>query len=77
MNVSELKVDLINKITNINNGETLKELKEFINFQSDENILKLDDETRRSITISKGQIQNKQTISNDALQSEIKQWLEK
>jgi hypothetical protein len=77
MNVSELKVDLINKITNINDSEALAELKAFINFQSDENILKVDDETKRSISISKTQIQNKETITNEALQSEIKQWLGK
>lgn len=77
MKGSELKKDLISKITNISNNDLLNDIKELIKFQSDDTVFKVDEETQKSIAVSKAQIKDNQIITNESLQSEIKQWLEK
>lgn len=77
MNGAELKIDLITKITSISNNDLLNDIKELIKFQSDDTVFEVDEETQKSIAISKAQIKGNQVVTNESLQSEIKQWLEK
>lgn len=77
MNVAELKIDLITKITSISNNDLLNDIKELIKFQSDDTVFEVDEETQKSIAVSKAQIKDNQIMTNESLQSEIKQWLEK
>lgn len=77
MNGAELKIDLITKITSISNNDLLNDIKELIKFQSDDTVFEVDEETQKSIAVSKAQIKGNQVVTNESLQSEIKQWLEK
>lgn len=77
MNGAELKIDLITKITSISNNDLLNDIKELIKFQSDDTVFEVDEETQKSIAVSKAQIKDNQIMTNESLQSEIKQWLEK
>lgn len=77
MSGAELKIDLITKITNISNNDLLNDINELIKFQSDDTVFEVDEETHKSIVVSKAQIKDNQIMTNESLQSEIKQWLEK
>jgi len=77
MSGAELKIDLITKITSISNNDLLNDINELIKFQSDNTFFEVDEETYKSIAVSKAQIKDNQIMTNESLQSEIKQRLEK
>lgn len=77
MNTAELKLDLINQITNISDKVKLKELLLQLKFQSDESIYITSENEKQAISEARYQIDNGETLSNDIVQEEIKEWLKK
>ncbi len=75
MNIAELKIDLINQITSLNDDVKLKELLQFMRFQSDESIYVTNEDEKQAISEARTQIANEEVISNEMLQKEIQEWL--
>ena len=77
MNTAELKIDFINQITNLTDNVKLKDLLQFIKFQSEESIYVTTEEEKKAILEARTQIADGKTIPNEVVQKEIKEWLEK
>lgn len=77
MSTSELKINLINKITEIRDEGRLKELMQLIEFQSNSTVFKTSKKEKEAISEAKEQIRNGEVVSNEDVQKEIKEWLEK
>lgn len=77
MNTAELKLDLINQINNITDKVRLKELLQQLKFQSEESLYITSEEEKKAISEARYQIENRETLSNNSVQEEIKEWLNK
>lgn len=77
MNTAELKLDLIQQITNLTDGAKLRELIQFVRFQSDKSIHTTTEEEKQAIIEAKNQIANGEVIANEDMQKEINEWLGK
>lgn len=77
MNTSELKLDLINRISGLTDQGKLKELLMLLRFQSNDAVFHTTDEEKEAILESRKQISDGDVISNDDFQKEIREWLEK
>ncbi|MGX1024239.1 hypothetical protein [Flavobacterium sp. CS20] len=75
MSDSELKLNIINSITSTNDSDMLKEIEGLIRFQSEQKPFLIDTEAKKSIKISREQIEQNEVVSNADVQSEIKEWL--
>jgi hypothetical protein len=53
----------------------LKEIEGLIRFQSEQKPFLIDTEAKKSIKISREQIEQNEVVSNADVQSEIKEWL--
>lgn len=77
MNSAEIKIDIINKITNITDISHLEELLQVMNFQRDESIFLTTYEDKDSIKEARKQIDSGEIISDSNLRNEISQWLKR
>lgn len=77
MNTAELKIDIINQITNLTDNVKLQDLLQFIKFQSEKSIYITTEEEKKAISEARTQIANGEIIANEVVQKEIKNWLEK
>lgn len=77
MSTAELKIDLINKITGINDKVRLKAILQMLKFESDESVYVTNQEEREAVEEARSQIARGEFLSNDAVQKEIKEWLKK
>lgn len=77
MNTAELKIDLINQITNLTDHVKLKEILQLIKFQSDDSVIITSELEKKEILEARKQIENGETISNKNIQKEINEWLTK
>lgn len=77
MSTAELKLNLINKISNISDKVMLNELLELIKFQSDTSIYQTNLSEKKAIASAKNDIISGNIQTNDELQKEIDQWLKK
>ncbi|TDX86699.1 hypothetical protein [Epilithonimonas xixisoli] len=77
MNTAELKLDLINHITNIKDKVRLKELLQQLKFQADESLYITNENEKTAISEARYQIENGDILANDSVQEEIKEWLKK
>ena len=77
MNTAELKIDIINQITNLTDTVKLQDLLQFIKFQSEKSIHITTEEEKKAISEARTQIANGEIIANEVVQKEIKEWLEK
>jgi hypothetical protein len=77
MSTAKLKIDLINQITSITEKVKLVELLDLIKFQNDESIYITNDDEKQAILEAQQQISNEETYSNEDVQAEIKEWLNK
>ena len=75
MSTVELKHTIIEKLSQINDTSFLKAIKIIVESKANEDVYKLSDLQKKRIEESREQVKLGQTISNDALQKEIKQWL--
>lgn len=77
MSTAELKIDLINQITNITDEIRLEELVQLLNFQSDKSVYITTLDEKKAISVARKQIENGEVVSNSDFQNEISQWLSK
>ena len=75
MSTVELRHTIIKKLSQIDDASFLKAIKTIVESKANEDVYKLSDFQKKRIEESRDQVKLGQTISNEALQKEIKQWL--
>lgn len=63
MSISELQIDLINRITHITDEFKLKEILDLLKFQSDDTVFEVPEEDKIAIKDGRKQIKNGQTLT--------------
>ncbi|MBK9511972.1 MAG: hypothetical protein IPO04_22350 [Cytophagaceae bacterium] len=77
MSIAEIKIDLINQITNITDKVKLNEIKQLINFQSDNIAYITNVEEKIAISEAQKQIQDGLVFTHDEVQKDFEKWLGK
>ena len=75
MSTVELKHYIIEKLSYIDDISFLKAIKTIVESKADEKVYQLSDFQKKRIEESREQIKKGQTISNEALNKEVLQWL--
>jgi len=77
MSTSELqmKLDLINRISILNDARIIKEIKELLDFELDEKVYKLNQSQKDRIEEARNEYKNAQTLTEEDANNEIDQWL--
>jgi len=75
MSTVELRKKIINQLSRIEDVSFLRAIKTLVDSKAHEEIYKLSEFQRERIREGREQIRSGQTISNEALQKEIVQWL--
>ena len=75
MNTVELRHTIIEKLSQIEDASFLRAIKTIVESKANEDVYKLSDVQKKRIKESREQVKLGQTISNDALQKEIREWL--
>ena len=71
MSTAELKINLINKITNINEIRIIEELQKLLDFETDKGIFQINDAQRSRILEAK----TDDILSEEDANLEIEEWL--
>lgn len=77
MNTANLKIDLINKITLLQDSGVIKEIQRVLDFELNEGIFKLTTAQKKRISEAKSEIKQKKILSESASNKEISEWLDK
>ncbi|TZF84483.1 hypothetical protein FW774_05690 [Pedobacter sp. BS3] len=77
MSTAELKIDLINQITNITEKSRLEEIRQLLRFQSDNSVFETTEEEKDAIHEARNQIANGNFFTHEEVQNEIREWLKK
>jgi len=77
MNTANLKIDLINKITQIKETNVIKEIKRVLDFELDEGIFQLTNDQKKRIVDAKQEIKQKKYLTDSSANKEISEWLDK
>jgi len=77
MSTSELqmKLDLINRISILNDARIIKEIKELLDFELDEKVYELNQSQKDRIEEARNEYKNAQTLTEVDANNEIDQWL--
>ena len=75
MSTVELRHIIIEKLSQIEDVSFLRAIKTIVESKANEDVYKLSDFQKKRIKESREQVKLGQTISNNALQKEIKEWL--
>ena len=75
MSTVELRHIIIEKLSNIDDISFLKAIKTIVESKADEKVYQLSDFQKKRIGASREQVKKGQTISNEALDKEVLQWL--
>ncbi|QQQ28634.1 hypothetical protein [Chryseobacterium indoltheticum] len=77
MSTSELqmKLDLINRISILNDARIIKEIKELLDFELDEKVYELNQSQKDRIEEARNEYKNAQTLTEEDANNEIDQWL--
>lgn len=75
MTTKELKIELIHKISEINDISFLKAIKTIIESMTDKNLISLSSEQVKEIIASKKEVEQGFYLEQDKLDKEIKGWL--
>jgi len=75
MSTIELRHIIIEKLSLIEDASFLKAIETIVESKADEKVYHLSDFQRKRISASRDQIKNGQTISNEAVNKEVLQWL--
>jgi hypothetical protein len=75
MSTNELRHRIIEKLSLIDDDSFLKAIQTIIESKVNERVYKLSDFQKKRVDSGREQIRKGQTISNEALQKEIDQWL--
>ncbi len=77
MNISDLKLELILQISNLNDKMKLEEILELLKFQTESSIHEVSEEEKIAIIEAKNQILNNNVLSNNVVNEEMNEWLKK
>ena len=77
MNISDLKLELILQISNLNDKMKLEEILELLKFQTESSIYEVSEEEKLAIIEAKNQILNNNVLSNNVVNEEMNEWLKK
>jgi vacuolar-type H+-ATPase subunit H len=77
MNTANLKIDLINKITQITETNVIREIKRILDFELDEGIFQLNEDQKKRISRAKMEVKQKKYITDSSANKEINEWLDK
>ena len=75
MSTIELRHIIIEKLSSIDDISFLKAIKTIVESKADEKVYRLSDFQKKRIEASREQAKKGQTISNEALNKEVLQWL--
>jgi len=77
MSTSELqmKLDLINRISILDDTRIIKEIKELLDFELDEKVYELNQSQKDRIEEARNEYKNAQTLNEEDANNEIDQWL--
>jgi len=75
MSTVELRHYIIEKLSYIDDISFLKAIKTIVESKADEKVYQLSDIQKKRIEVSREQVKKGQTISNEALNKEVLQWL--
>ena len=71
----KLKLELINKITELKEIRIVKELKKLLDFELDKEIFELSQKQKNRITKARKEYYNGEVFTNEEVENEIEQWL--
>jgi hypothetical protein len=77
MTTAHLKIDLINKITRVQDSNVIKEIKRLLDFELEEGNFKLSPLQKRRISEAKAEVRQKHILTESAANKEIEVWLGK
>ena len=77
MNISDLKLELILQISNLNDKMKLEEFLDLLKFQTESSIYEVSEEEKLAIIEAKNQILNNNVLSNNVVNEEMNEWLKK
>ena len=77
MSISDLKLELILQISNLNDKVKLEEILELLKFQTESSIYEVSEEEELAIKESKNQISSNNVLSNSVVNEEMNEWLKK
>lgn len=77
MSTAELQIDLINQISNITDKVKLKELMQLLKFQNDNSVYVTNEDEKNAVSEARAEISRGEVLTNEDVQNEIKQWLQK
>ncbi|MCB0541260.1 MAG: hypothetical protein KDE33_27375 [Bacteroidetes bacterium] len=75
MNVAEIKLNLINKITELKNNSIVEELQKILDFELDTVTYKLSKLEKERILKAEEELKNSELIDNDSVNKQIDTWL--
>ena len=75
MSTAELKMELINRITNTENEALLKAVSEFLANHSGDTVYQLSDEQVQAVNEARIQYKKGEFHTNDDLQKDMDEWL--
>jgi Rps23 Pro-64 3,4-dihydroxylase Tpa1-like proline 4-hydroxylase len=75
MTTAELKINLINQITTLNNDTIVMQLKQYIDFELDKNIYKLSKAQNERILEAQKEYKEGKILSSEIANLEIEKWL--
>jgi hypothetical protein len=75
MSTAELKINLINRITQLNDANLVAQIQRLLDFELNENIYKLSKEQLDNIHEAKEEYASGKIITDKQADSEIEQWL--
>ena len=75
MNTSDLKIDLINRITPLKEVRIIEEIQKILDFELDQNEYILNAEQKERIAEGREEYKNKAYLSEDQANQDIEEWL--
>jgi hypothetical protein len=77
MNTASLKIDLINKITQLKESYVIEEINRIIDFESDKGIFKLTSKQKDRILEAQKEYKSGKVLSEKEANKQIQEWLTK
>lgn len=77
MKTADLKIDVINKITQIKETNVIREIQRVLDFELNEGIFKLTAPQKKRITDARQEVKQKKYITELSANKEISEWLDK
>ncbi len=75
MNTSDLKIDLINRITQLKEARIIEEIQKILDFELDQNEYTLTTEQNERVAEGREEYKNKAYLTEDQANQDIEEWL--